>query len=243
MAFRWWGSFVFIALMGILYFQNHIEIYLSNPAVAESSPLPQEAQLPSESVQEISQVAAETELNGDTVKPMSPEQFMTSIQTLGSCLKIPLSQRAPPNAIQLDYLLQSIQDTLGVSIAENTDSESIDIQLANGEFRRIVIESVYGEDTIDRKMNYFSVKANGESTPLPLSEDQSLNPTDSLIASLESDGVVQSRNIIRRKYYSNGEELRYIEHSGQLAEFQIWRNGQSYSCDKMLTSQFHCQCN
>lgn len=155
--------------------------------------------------------------------------FHQQMAELSRCLGVSTNQQVENAGPTFFALNEALQNILGPSVSEVESWNSVDIRTASGELRRIVIENSGGDSGHGKTLQYFKVGENEALQELPLSEEQSLNPSDSLIATLESDGDVQTRTVARQVYY-DGTIIYMLEKDGRLQSYEVRRDGKVFLC-------------
>lgn len=150
---------------------------------------------------------------------------------------VPLSVVEPT----LSSILESVQPELGEPVIRSEDWNTTEITLADGTKRVIRIETVYEDDDIIKRVKHYQV-TNQTLVPLELTSEQSTNPSDTFLASLEKEGSVSSRERSERVFFQNGEEVTYTERDGKLVNSEIIRAGKSLKCSDYGQPTFKCQC-
>lgn len=163
------------------------------------------------------------------------------LNKLSECTEIKNTVPSSPVEPTLAAILESVQSELGEPVIRSEDWNTTEITLGDGSRRVIRIETVYEDDDIIRRVKYYQVD-NGNLIPLELTSDQSNNPSDTFLASLEKEGSVTSRERSERVFFQNGEEVTYTEKDGKLANSEIIRAGKSLKCSDYGQSSFKCQC-
>ncbi|MEN0060477.1 MAG: hypothetical protein AAGB31_16675, partial [Bdellovibrio sp.] len=138
-------------------------------------------------------------------------------------------------------LNQAFQNEFGHVLSRQEPWQAVDIQTPEGEIRRIVVEDSAGGESL-RKLTHYKVNANGEEEPLPLSEEQSQNPSASLVASLESEGEVVQRSKVLHIFYRD-TQIVLDEVDGKIRTLEVNRNGNSFKCQNFSNpANSHCTC-
>ncbi|WP_413289136.1 hypothetical protein [Bdellovibrio sp. HCB337] len=164
------------------------------------------------------------------------------LRKIGECLQIKnvLDETAP---LSFDALHDSVKNELGDLVSKEFDWKNVHTTLPNGEKRRIRMEvEAKTEETSGIRIKYYGVDAEDLPVPLPLPEDQSWNPSEAFVASLEGEGQTTLREEAHRGLYTQGSELYYVERNGALSELEILHHGKSVKCQDMQSAQGHCTC-
>jgi len=161
---------------------------------------------------------------------------------IGRCLGIRNSLNETAE-MSLSALNSSLQNELGPLTENRLDWKNIHLTLPHGEKRRLRLEvEALSEESSGLRLKYYGVDKEDLPVPLPLPPEQSLNPTDTLVASLEGEGQVTLREEAHRGLYPQGSEIFYVERNGALSEFEISHQGKSVKCQDLQTSEALCQC-
>jgi hypothetical protein len=172
-------------------------------------------------------------------------QYQKSFQSMGQCFDTPIggSQESVPSDFSPGTLEQMISQTQGDIATQNEEWSSSDIRLPTGEVRRLLVQSFTDdpESEVGKKLTYSTVTADGTVQEMPLSDDQKRNPSESLIASLESDGQVSSRSQAKRIFFQNGGDLFVTEKDGALVSYEYTVEGKTFRCSG-LDSTPNCKC-
>ncbi|AHZ86070.1 hypothetical protein [Bdellovibrio bacteriovorus] len=170
--------------------------------------------------------------------------YQQKLKEMAVCLNMQMNALDPNVEINFETFNQVINPDLGEVVTQSEEWTATDIRTKNGELRRIYIEngpSIEAESS--RTLKYEAFSQDGTSKSLPLSKEQTSNPSDALVASLEADGEVVSRSVSRRIFYSNGDDLLLVEKNGKIFSFELTHDGATFRCsgaDK--SSTFQCQC-
>lgn len=163
-------------------------------------------------------------------------------QELGQCLKIKntIPGQAAPGFADIQ---SSVRNELGDVMVAETDWKNVHVKLSNGEQRRLRIEvEGAGEELAIRKLKYYTLDNEGLPLERPLTKEQSVNPTETFIASLEHEGAVTLKEEAKRGAFSSGADLYYVERNGQLSELEMSYKGQSFKCSDLNNSRSKCRC-
>lgn len=164
------------------------------------------------------------------------------LRKIGECLGI---NNALNDSAELSFSAfdASVQNELGGLMEQNLDWKNIHLTLPNGEKRRIRMEvEAVSEESSGMRLKYYGVDSEDLPVPLPLPEDQSLNPSETFVASLEGEGQITLREEARRGVYTKGSELYYVERNGALSELEIIHHGKSVKCQDLQSPQGTCNC-
>lgn len=163
------------------------------------------------------------------------------LNKLSECTEI---KNTVPSAVvepTLSSIIESVQAELGEPVIRSEDWTTTEVTLADGNKRIIKIETVYEDDDIIKRLKHYQV-SNQELVPLELTTEQSVNPSETFLASLEKEGEVSGRERSERVFFQNGEEVTYTERNGKLVNSEIIRAGKSLKCSDYGQPSFKCQC-
>lgn len=164
------------------------------------------------------------------------------LRKIGECLGI---RNALNDIAEMSYsaLHTSIQNELGGLVEKNMDWKNVHLTLPNGEKRRIRLEvEAITEEAAGLRLKYYGVDKEDLPVPLPLPEDQSLNPSEAFVASLEGEGPITFREEAFRSTYGIGTELYHVERNGVLSEVEILHQGKNVKCVDLDGPQGTCRC-
>lgn len=173
------------------------------------------------------------------------EVFQKNLKDMAQCLNIKINPLDPQSELNFETFNSVISPDLGdVALQEMVWTIS-DIRTKSGETRRIYVQHERNDDgTPKRTLKYYSMGQDGSQKEIPLTKEQTSNPQDSLIASLESDGELLGNSSAVRAYYKNGNDLSLVERSGKIYSFELPHQGKSFSCtgaDDATTMKCVCQ--
>jgi hypothetical protein len=163
------------------------------------------------------------------------------LNKLSECTEIKNSVPSGPVEPTLSSVLESVQVELGEPVIRSEDWNTTEISMPDGGKRVIKIETVYEDDDIIKRLKYYQVTSQAL-VPLELTSEQSVNPSETFLASLEKEGDVSSRERSERVFFQNGEEITYTERNGKLLNSEIIRAGKSLKCSDYGMPSFKCQC-
>ncbi|MNJ92802.1 hypothetical protein D3C87_104760 [compost metagenome] len=167
------------------------------------------------------------------------EQFAQAMQEMAVCLNV----RPPALEEGADVSLINVQDSLsedfGGVIFQEDEWVTTDLRLPTGEVRRLFIQSAIGDgDQLERRLKYYAVDSQGQLSELPLEEEQRVNPSEALLASLEADGEISSRSSSKKLFMQNGAEMHVAESQGQVYSFEVIFEGKTFRCNELS----NCRC-
>jgi hypothetical protein len=176
----------------------------------------------------------------------SLSQYQKSFQEMGQCFDIPIagSRESVPGDLTPDTLQSMITPSQGDVVNDTDEWGSADIKMANGDIRRILVQNYTDdpESEAGKKLSYSTVTADGRLIELPLSDEQKRDPSESLVASLETDGQVVSRSRSRRIFYQSGGDLSYTEKDGNVVGYEYSLEGKTFRCANMDSQNISCRC-
>ncbi|MGZ3768837.1 MAG: hypothetical protein ACXVCP_05030 [Bdellovibrio sp.] len=178
--------------------------------------------------------------------PQRFEAFSKNMLALSQCLNIKTETLDPNSELSFDTFNSLLKPALGDVVTQETIWTSSDIKTKTGELRRIYVQQESDSDNgvPTRTLKYYSLSADGSQKEIPLSEDQTINPSDTLIASLESDGSLMGNSSAKRVYYKNGDDMLMVERSGKIYSFELPHGGKVFTCkgaDAAETMKCACQ--
>ncbi|MGZ3748416.1 MAG: hypothetical protein ACXVCD_13855, partial [Pseudobdellovibrionaceae bacterium] len=174
--------------------------------------------------------------------PPEPEvlSFGPHLREIGDCLKINNSANQD-SELKFSTLESSLRGELGEMVANSLDWKNVHILLPNGEKRRLRMEiEAVGEAGAGTRLHYYGVDNEDLPVPLPLTEEQSMNPSESFVASLENEGKVTLRQEARRGVFSKGAELYYTERNGTLTDLELSYQGKNVKCQDLQSKHGVC---
>ncbi|MGE5085953.1 MAG: hypothetical protein ACM3MG_06590 [Bacillota bacterium] len=180
-------------------------------------------------------------------KMEDPERFdliQKNIKDLGQCLHIQVGTFDKSEEFNFETLNELVAPDLGQVVHQEEEWSSTDIKTNSGEIRRIFIKSS-GADTgsINRQLKYYAMNPLGGQKELPISKEQEFNPSETLIASLESDGQLVTKSLARKFFYQNGDDLNVVEKNGQIYSFGLGHEGAFFSCQGVDSAKtIRCVC-
>ena len=169
------------------------------------------------------------------------ENFKYLMNQMTSCLGINTTSTSGSDA-NYSNLMDVLKSDLGDPLMKSEDWSNTILQLPGGELRKIRLETDFGDEKIARRLKYFSVGKDGSQTPIEMSADQLTDPSDSLLASLESGSEVTLRESAGRTYFQNGEEITSVERNGLLSDIEIVRTTKTLKCEGMSSAEAKCGC-
>lgn len=159
---------------------------------------------------------------------------------LEGCLDLGLTEGESPGT--LDSWLGGLRVTLGEPVLQTEDWSEVEIETPAGEIRRIHVGMDYsGDDRIVRRLSYEKFLPDGAREMIPLDPELSVDPSDTILASLETDGEVRKRQRFQRIYFENGEEILAREQGGVVVDLEVNRGGRQFRCTGIGESG-RCEC-
>lgn len=169
------------------------------------------------------------------------EKFTQALHDMGTCLGV--KALPPGNGLEptLDNWMETIKGDLGEAVLQTEDWSTVDLTTSSGERRRIRVEMDYsGADRIVRRVRYSRMSGEAQE-PIPLTTEQSEDPNETFLASLESDGQVSAREKAQRIYFGDGAEVVVTEKNGHIADITMNRSGRSFHCAPSEPEACKCQ--
>lgn len=231
-----------------LYFLSPIShsdeapVELESPTQEESDPALAPTEIKTETAPAAPQVqaTAPTEVGPSTA---TQKMFAQNLRALGQCLETQNSIPGDELEPTLRTLVDSIRGEWGESVISTEDWMQVEMETPEGEKRRIRVEMDFDNETqVQRKLKFVTLEPNGETRPIAVPEEQAVEPSDSLIASLESGNKVLNREKFERVYFQNGEEIVARQANGFITELEVNRGNKSFKCSGVNQESPTCQC-
>jgi hypothetical protein len=215
---------------------------LQEPVVVEPEPVVEE--------KPVVELNPETEKNdsNQTQTDLGPsieiqKVFARNLQAMGACLETQNSVPGEELEPSLRTLVDSVRGEWGESVITTEDWMQIEMETPEGEKRRIRVEMDFDSETqVQRKLKYTAIDQAGQTRPIEVAEDQAVEPSESLIASLESGNKILMREKFERVYFQNGEEIVARQANGFLTDIEINRRNKSFKCSQVNQEASTCQC-
>ncbi len=174
---------------------------------------------------------------------IASEAFGQSMKQMAACVGLNSSnisgERQDPS---FDSLLATVKSDLGDPILRSEDWVTWNMRVG-GEERRIRIETDYSDsDQASRHLLYFKVDKEGQPTLIPLPSEQTKDPSESFIASLQRDGEVYEEEKGERVYFENGQEMVLTEKNGKIDDFEFSNGSKTFRCAGILATASSCKC-
>lgn len=129
-------------------------------------------------------------------------------------------------------------------IAENPvedsqfEMENTHVQLPDGSLRRIhLIPSDSSNNAKTLELRYFKLDGEGLPERIPLSRQQTINPSHEFIQSLKNQGKVVFHQLKQHQLLQDGTQVALNQVDDKIFEMQIFGAGKTFSCRAMK-----CQC-
>lgn len=239
-----------LALGLILYFVSPIshpnEAPVEEAESTAATPVEETAAPAPESVPKTAPVPAPTPVKTSEPEGPSPElmrSFAQHLRALGPCLET--TNTVPGDELEpsLQTVIDSVRGEWGESVISTEDWMQVEMETPEGEHRRLRVEMDFDNDSqVQRKLKFMTVDQSGQTAPISVPEEQAIEPSDSLIATLESGNRVLSREKFERIYFQNGEEIVARQVNGFVADLEINKGPRTFKCSKMNESSATCQC-
>lgn len=161
-------------------------------------------------------------------------------QDMEACLDLGTAQI--DSAGTVDSWIIGLRTSLGEPVLQTEDWSEVELQTSSGERRRMHVGMDYsGDDRIVRRLTYEKYLADGSKEAIPLAPEQAIDPSDTIIATIESDGQALNRQRFQRIYFENGEEILVRELNGQAVDLEVNRGGRQFKCSG-IGSAGRCEC-
>ena len=240
-----------VGLAVLLYFVSPLsrtEAENSKPPVTEvveeTAPPPVEETKPETTAPVAAAPVAVAASAAPTVAPAVMKLFAQKLRELGTCLDT--QNNVPGDELEpnLQVLIDSVRGEWGESVINTEDWMQVEMETPEGEKRRLRVEMDFDSDTqVQRKLKFLAVGKDGQSTtPIPVPEDQAIEPSDSLIASLETGNKILTKEKFERIYFQNGEEIVAKQKDGFITELEVNKGPKSFKCIKTNEETADCQC-
>lgn len=231
-------------------------LYLLSPVShEEKAPVEDEVEVVAESAEpvEAPKAAAPTPEPVPEAPPPPPQpqgpspevmkNFAQNLRALGTCLDTPSYVPGDEIDPSLQTLIDSIRGEWGEAVISTEDWSQIEMQTPEGEKRRLRVEMDFdNESVVQRKLKLMAVDASGATTPIPVPEEQAIEPSETTIASMESGNTILNREKYERHYFQNGEEIVARQLNGMIVDMEVNRGARSFKCAKMNEPGGTCQC-
>ncbi len=181
--------------------------------------------------------------DNSVISPAVMKIFAQKLRDMGACLETQNNVPGDELDPQLQTLIDSVRGEWGESVISTEDWMQIEMETPEGEKRRLRVEMDFDTDTqVQRKLKFMTVEKDGQTTPISVPEDQAIEPSDSLIASLEAGNKIMTKEKFERIYFQNGEEIVARQKDGFLTEIEVNKGPKSFRCTKVNEESANCQC-
>lgn len=171
------------------------------------------------------------------------KKFSESLKSLGECLETQNSVPGTELEPTLQTTIDSIRGEWGEAVITTEDWMQVEMLHSDGDKRRIRVEMDFdNEIQVQRKLKYMAIDASGATKPISIPDEQAIEPSEALIASLEAGHQVLTREKFERVYFQNGEEIVAHQVNGYLTSLEVNRGSKSFKCSQMNVESFSCQC-
>lgn len=196
---------------------------------------------------ETSSPATAEQNNSEIENAISPElqqkNFSEALSQITHCLglkSIENSGRSMPTETEM---LDLLKPDLTEPVIQSSDWQMTSLVTADGEERKIKMETDYTNDEdVTQVLKYYRVEKDKSLTQIPLPPEQTQDPSDTFIASLEKDGNVSAREKASRYYFQSGEELLITDKNGLIQNFEMSRQGRTVKCQNLSVNNSTCGC-
>jgi hypothetical protein len=170
------------------------------------------------------------------------EFFGHSLKSLAVCVGLNITGGADRLDPSIESFLATIKSDVGDPILRSEDWVTWNLRVGTEE-RRIRIETDYSDnDQASRHLLYFKLDAQGQPNLIPLPAEQTKDPSESFIASLQKDGEVYEEEKGERAYFENGQEMVLTEKNGKIDDLEFSNGAKTFRCAGILTSSPSCKC-
>ncbi|HEX7674300.1 MAG TPA: hypothetical protein VF412_09015 [Bdellovibrio sp.] len=171
------------------------------------------------------------------------EALQKNFKDMSVCLNMKLGPFTQSDDMNFETLNTIIAPDLGDIVTTSDDWSATDIKTNSGEIRRIFVQNSANSNTESvRTVKYYVLQANGTQKELPLTKEQSVNPSDSLISSLEGDGQLVTKSVAKKVFYQNGDDLSVVERNGKIYSFGLAHDGKTFKCQGVDSGSVSCSC-
>ncbi len=171
------------------------------------------------------------------------ENFNQALVGLQTCFALANSPLGPEGEPSLEAWKSALRPDFGEVVLEAEDWTNTHLVLPSGEKRRIRIESEMGDDNrVTRKLKYAGVDKDDLPVPINLPAEQTVDPNETFIASLEKEGQVTMVEKAQRLYFSDGSEVMSVQRNSIVSEIEINKAGRSFHCWNLDKSSHQCDC-
>lgn len=168
------------------------------------------------------------------------ENFLGFLNMINKCLDIKNSIDSANLEPSVESILASVQNDLGEAVIRSEDWSSVEVELSNGQKKMIKVETSYENDDLVRSLKYFQMTNEGL-IPIDLPKEQTMDPSPTLLASLEGEGRVTKKEKSERIFFQNGEEILYTELNSKVDFIEMTKGGKTLRCKDLMKSPCVCQ--
>ena len=173
-------------------------------------------------------------------EPERFERIQNELKNLGVCLGIQVTPLEKNEEFNVGTFTAAIQNELGEVVLIEDEWHATDIQTPSGELRRILVR----HDNLEgggRSLRYIAYR-NDQEVDLELTPEQTKNPSETFIASLEKDGKLISKASALRAIFAGGASAAIGEKDGQIHSFQIPHKEKTFQCTGADGVNLTCTC-
>lgn len=179
-------------------------------------------------------------------EPVDPakasEFFGQTLRQLSACLGVRSLSGADRVEPTVENLVNSVKGDFGEPILRSQDWVTWNIKVG-GEERRIRVETDYSDsEETSTHLLYFKLDSQGQPTLIPLPSEQTRNPSEAFIASIQKDGEVYQEEKGERAYFENGQEMVLTERNGKVDDLEFSNGTKTFRCAGILTTNPGCKC-
>lgn len=171
------------------------------------------------------------------------EFLQKSFKDMSVCLNMKVGNFAANEDMNMEKLIPLVSPDLGDVITTIEEWTTTDIKTSSGEIRRIFVQTSENNlgETI-RHLKYTSITTGGQKE-IPLTKEQSVNPSETILASLESDGQLLSKAAAHKVYFQSGDDLSIVEKDARLYSFELAHDQKTFKCSGLDSSKnMSCTC-
>lgn len=170
------------------------------------------------------------------------EFFGQSMRQMAVCLGIRSLGSVEKMEPTFDNLVAAVKPEIGNPILRSQDWVTWNLRVGSEE-RRIRVETDYSDsEETSTHLLYFKLDAQAQPTLIPLPAEQTRNPSDTFIASLQKDGDMYLEEKGERAYFENGQEMVLTERNGKIDDLEFANGTKTFRCAGILTSAAACKC-
>ena len=241
MNIRWTFAILIILAVGVfLIFGRRHEAPLNERANVVGSPAPVATAAPVQASTPVPVLGTSTAKTENFKAPKPDEApFKQRLEDLSSCLQLRDIKPGPDSPILSFATLNNSLVTKFGGLKQQSDLwASTEIQTPTGARRRLLADFRQEQPSL----HYLEIQPDGTQKDLELTPEQSADPSESLIASLEADGKILAKARERLISYQNGQTIQVREVEGQVYSFTVQQGAKSYSCTRDTEQDLNCTC-